>query len=332
MIEHLDTVTLKTGEKVAASVVIGPEPAWAERVEQLLIHKGDFWNWQNSQVLRQNLGLDAHFYLLHRNGQPFANIMTIEHNGVGLFGHVWTNPADRQKGASRQLMTLQMAHFQQRGGQALFLGTGYDSVAYHIYTRFGFESIEPGSGLMHYYAEGQTQFEATYFAEGETKIMPLAWTHWPASAALFMGDFPGVVRCAPLKLFGRSNTEGPFLRVLYPQKDKAAPPRSYVLQNTTTSALVGFTTWDWHPLWPDTCLLDLYCHPNYWGQGSDLFAALTLPAAQRYIAYGDAGCVTKHQVLLEHGFQQTHVLHHRLASGVNQMADGDVIIFEKYNV
>ena len=207
MYQQLGTIKLKSGETVEAGVVRGLDLAWSQRVQKLLWHKGDPWNWQNTQVLENDLGLDVNFYLLHRDGDPFANMMTIELAGVGHFGHVWTQPADRQQGTSRSLMGLQMQDFAVRGGKALFLGTGYDSSAYRIYAAHGFASIEPESGYMAYYSQSQQEFEAAYFAPGQVEVQPLAWRHWPASVALFLGNFAGLVRCAPLQLIGRSSTK-----------------------------------------------------------------------------------------------------------------------------
>ena len=101
-----------------------------ERIEALLGHKGEEWQWQNSRCARDDLGIDVYYYILHRDGVPFANMMTAECAGVGHFGHVWTRPEDRRKGAADQLMGLQMEDFRGRGGRALYLGTGFDSAAY----------------------------------------------------------------------------------------------------------------------------------------------------------------------------------------------------------
>jgi len=342
MIEELGQVTLKSGETVEASLIIGPEVAWAERLEQLLQHKGDPWNWQNSEVLRAELGIEAYFYVLHRAGEPLANIMTVELAQVGIFGHVWTNPEDRQKGASSRLMQRQMDHFRVRGGQALFLGTMFDSVAYHMYEKFGFHSIEPQSGSMAYYAHSQAEFEAAYFAQGETEIQALAWSHWPASPALFMGDFPGLVRCVPLRLLGRQTPEGALLSLLHQEKRRAQetpdeeagvsqkrPSRAMVLQNKATTAVVGLAVWDWHPFWPDTCLVDVYCHPDYWAQAGPLLTSLDLPKANRYIAYSDVQSPEKDQVLLQAGFRQTATLAGRFPEAVAKTTLLDVILFEK---
>ncbi|MCY3789352.1 MAG: GNAT family N-acetyltransferase, partial [Gemmatimonadetes bacterium] len=162
MYQHLDRITLKSGEAVQAGVVQGPDLDWAECVETLLSHKGPSWRWGNEQVLRTQTGLDVFFYLLHRDGDPFANIMTIEYRGVGLLGHVYTRPEDRRQGAAMQLMACLMEHFRQRGGQALFLGTGYDTSPYHIYQANGFVGVEPESGYMDYYSTSQDEFDRNY--------------------------------------------------------------------------------------------------------------------------------------------------------------------------
>ena len=99
MYEPVDMITLKSGERVEVGVVKGPDPDWAERIEALLEHKGETWRWGNTMVLRERLDVEAHFYILHRGGIPFANMSTVETRGVGIFGHVFTKPEDRRKRA-----------------------------------------------------------------------------------------------------------------------------------------------------------------------------------------------------------------------------------------
>ena len=170
MYTALGSVHLKSGEKVEIGVVSGPDLEWAERVEKLLGHKGPVWQWQNSATVRRELGIEPCFYLLHRQGEPLANVATFTYRGVGHFGHVWTRPADRRQGAASQLMGLQMAHFGMQGGKALFLGTGYDSAPYHIYASHGFVGLEPKSGQMEYYAQSKARFEAEYFAKEAVQV------------------------------------------------------------------------------------------------------------------------------------------------------------------
>ena len=106
MYEGLGHVVLATGEQVEVGVVIGPDAEWTERLERLLGHKGEPWNWQNRQVLTTDVGIGSRFYVLHRGGMPFANIMIAELSGVGILAHVWTKPEDREKGACSNLMRV----------------------------------------------------------------------------------------------------------------------------------------------------------------------------------------------------------------------------------
>lgn len=332
MYKSLGNVTLKTGETVAAGVVIGPDPAWSERLVGLLYHKGEPWNWQNAQVLDRALGLDVFFYILQRDGVPFTNIMTVELGGVGLFGHVWTKPEDRQKGASSRLMQLQMADFVERGGQALFLGTGPGSVAYRMYAGFGFQPIKPHSGYMAYYRQDQATFEANYFTTASLVVEPLTWRHWPTSVPFFLGDFPGLVRCAPLQLVGRQSSEGALLPALIESEERQreqTAPNTVVLRNQSTHAVMGLAAWRWDPLWPETCLVDLYCHPQVWSQAGDLLAALELPAADSYLAYVDEGWAAKVHALNAAGFRQTARLPRRIRTQATGEIAIDVLVFEK---
>ena len=309
MYTSMGPVVLKSAERVEMGVVRAPDIEWAPRLEELLAHKGDPWVWQNATVLREDVGIEARFYILHRDGLPLANIMTAELAGVGIFGHVWTQPPDRRQGAASAAMERLMADFRRRGGKALFLGTGFDSPAYHIYRRFGFESIEPGSGYMACYATSGDEFDSEYFAPGPAEIQELDWPHWPASAALFMGDFPGAVRCAPLGLVGRKSTEGPLLGPI--RAERARPngrddmsTRALALVSKATTAVLGLAVRKAHPLWPQTGLVDVYCHPAAWSAAGDLLAGVLSGATPRCVAYTDAACQAKADVLSAAGFAE----------------------------
>ena len=39
-------------------------------------------------------------------------------------------------------------HFEENGGRAIFLGTGFGNIAFRLYENFGFEPVEPKSGYM----------------------------------------------------------------------------------------------------------------------------------------------------------------------------------------
>jgi hypothetical protein len=329
MIELQSSVTLSTGEKVEAAVINCPDLLWAERIETLLSHKGEPWNWQNSQFLRDNVGFETRFYVLHRNGLPFANVLLSEGNRLGIVNHVWTVPEDRQKGSSSALMRLVINDFKQRQGQALFLQAGFGEVAYHMYRNFGFESIEAESGYMHWYANSEKEFLASFFIDGQTKITPLAWRHWLTIQPLLQGADECITRVLALKHIGRRTTEGSFLTLLkdeFANRARGENPRAYVLE-LSSGAVVGFVMWSWHPLWPDTGLIDVYCHLRYWSKARELLNRLELPKADRYLAYAD--CETKKRVLLEYGFKETIMLKNRAATTWTKAVFNDVSVFEK---
>ena len=332
MYRELGDIKLKSGETVQSGLVTAPDREWEARIVKLLSHKGEPWNWQNAQVLREDTGVEARFYVAHRDGRPLANVMTVQVAGAGCLGHVFTVPEDRRKGAITHIMARQMDDFRARGGEALFLGTGFDSAAYHIYRRFGFRGVEAGSGDMEYYATSRKDFEATYFAPGEAEILPADWRYWPASGALFLGDFPGRVRCAPLKLFGRALTEGSMLSVIRREGERregGEPPRVLALQSRASTAVVGLAAWAEHPLWPHTCLLDVYCHPNWWHLAAELIGSLSLPDADRCVAYGDPTCPAKIDALAAVGFQQTGTIPNRLATDCAKTGFVDALALER---
>jgi GNAT superfamily N-acetyltransferase len=329
MLESQSPINLSTGEQVEVAVITCPDLMWAERVEKLLAHKGEPWNWQNSQFLREDVGFETRFYLLHRDGVPFANTLLSESACVGIVNHVWTNPEDRQKGASKSLMQIVIEDFKRRKGEMLVLQAGYGEVAYHMYKKFGFESIEPESGYMDWYANDKKQFIQKYFAVGEAQLQPLQWKHWLSIQPLLQSEDDCITRLVALKHIGRRTTEGPFLSLLqdeFTRRANGEEPRAYVLE-TTTTAVAGFALWSWHPLWLDTCLVDVYCHSGYWDKAKELLDVLELPSADRYLAYAD--CEAKKKVLLAKDFKESAVFKNRVATPWTKKAFSNVAMFEK---
>lgn len=311
MYERLDDVRLKDGRVVECGVVAGPDLEWAGRVEPLLGHKGELWNWQNAQALRSETGLESRFYLLSLHGMPFANVCTFSAGGVGILGHVWTRPEFRRQGASTLLVQAAMGDFARRGGEALFLGTNPDGPAYEIYKRHGFADVSLGSGRMAWYARGQEAFDSTWFAGGATRIEPLAWKHWPAAAPLFLRTGPGLVRCAPLRVFGAELIEGPLLPAIQAQLQRQADgqgPCAVVLTAPASQAVLGLALWMPDGQWPSTCVVDVFCHEGHWDQAGAMLEALAFPPGRRLVAYGEASCPAKQAALQAAGFARAGVL------------------------
>jgi hypothetical protein len=257
--------------------------------------------------------------------------MTCEVNGVGIFGHVFTRPEDRRKGAFSKLMELQMNHFRGRGGRALFLSTGFDTSPYRIYARHGFKGIEDKSGYMDYYRATREEFESSWFASGPTEVQPLAWVHWPVSAPLFMGDFPGRVRCARLGMIGRCSSEGHLLKLLFEERLPAEgrKPGALVLRSKSGGAVVGFAASGRHPIWSVLCLVDVFCHPSFWDKAGDLLAALELPSQGHLVAYADVGWTAKARVLRRAGFKRTATLSRWAPQDAARTGFADVAVYEK---
>ncbi len=331
MQEDIGAVVLDSGERVEAAVLFAPDPVWTAPLMGLLGHKGEPWNWGNLEVLGKPAGVDARFYVLHRNGIPFSNIMTSEVDGVGVLGHVFTRPEDRRKGACDKLMGLQMEHFRAHGGKALFLGTGFESPAYRIYARHGFHGLEENSGYMEYYAATREEFEAAWFAPAATGIEPLTLAQWPILAPLCAGGFQGQVRFARLGMIERSDGDGYILRLLYDERlpVEGKTPGAFLLRSRQSGAPVGFAAVGNHPIWAELRLVDLFCHPDFWDRVGDLLAALPLPSGGHFIAYADAGWTEKERALRGAGFRQTALLARWAPKSPAKRAFIDVAVYEK---
>lgn len=326
MFQNLGQVDLKSGERVQMGVVIAPDATWADRIEQLLVHKGEPWNWQNSEILRMDVGVDARFYILHREGNPFANIMTVEANGVGILGHVWTKPADRRKGAISLLMEQVMNDFRERSGKALCLGTTFDSPPFYIYRSFGFEEIEAASDYMMYYADSRQVFEKAFYQEGPLDISPLAWRDWPLLPFLFTSDFPGVVRCAPLRLFGRQSSEEGILPLL---QNPGKYAHAAVLRHQETYTPFGFAACLPDAVWPNMMTIDVYCVPGYWSSAAALLEQLHLPQNKPCVAYNDASCPEKTAFLNEAGFTESGCLKQWVTVDAARTQAVDLLVYRR---
>ena len=315
MYEKLGDVTLKNGEEVELGVVKGPDADWAGRIDDdLLAHKGPTWRWGNRIALEVDLNWDALFYILHRGGVPFSNVMTIEFDGVGILGHVYTKPQDRRQGAASEIFTGLMADFEKRNGRALILGTGYDSPPYHIYRSFGFDGLEPKSGLMAFYRPSEDVFRKDYFKAGDVVVERLAPEHYPGMPVLFSGAFGRVVRSVgSMRLFGLGSSEGPLIPLLKDELERLEEGkaiRTSVAHVKETSSVVGVATIDRDPVWPGTCVVDVFCHPEFWTHAGALLDQITWPDAHRYVAYCDVGWQEKETALGEAGFEREATLKH----------------------
>jgi GNAT superfamily N-acetyltransferase len=308
MVATLDHQPLKSGESLEVGLVTAPDAELAPRIGSLLAHKGPEWQFHMESALRGETGsLQTRYYLGLLSGEPVANVMTVESGGVGILGHVFTQPEHRRKGICRAIMGRVMEDFRGRGGQVLLLGTGYESAPYWIYHAFGFRSLK--GGFMRYAADPAGTFERDWFAPAPVRAQPLEWRHWPLLALLGAQSEGERLRSAAWRLFGIGNLETPVVRSL--EARAAGRGVDGVVRESERGAVVGCATL--HPTgsgingWPGVWLLDLFTHPSYNASCTDLLDAIALPAG-KILCYVSVDAAHKAEVLEAAGFEREGLL------------------------
>lgn len=314
MYRRLGRETLKTGEVMEVGCVEPPAEQWRERVENSLIHKPDIWRYHIKKAVRgQTDDLQNYFYVGHLDRDIITGVMTVEHNRVGILGHVYTHPEHRRKGACSRLMKHQMDDFRSRGGGVLLLGTGYRTPPFRIYESFGFEGIMGKSGCMRYATE--EDFEEKYYAPGDVSVREVRWEDWPAANLLTCQPGADVLRTVafgvPYAGVGRFSSEEAFLYLMQ-GREQDSRRRAWSAESASGS-LVGIAM-----LTPDlrfaggVHLLDLIVHENFWEQAGTILEQIEWPEA-KVQCYTDLGCPAKVEALEAAGFTQEALLAKQLA-------------------
>jgi RimJ/RimL family protein N-acetyltransferase len=317
MYRELTEAKLKSGEHLEIGVVMGPDGEYANKITPFLGHKPGEFKWHIERSVKEKLDdLETYYYIGKLGDEIVANIMTVEHIGVGILGHVFTKPEHRRKGACTVVMREQMDDFRRRNGRALYLGTGYDSPPYHIYKGLGFVGFIPGSGFMRYFVD--SSFESEWFTSTEAKVKDVEWHDWPKMTALtgiLGGDW---LRCVMLPMYGPTNFEGGFLG-LKMELENDRKYQAFKLLESETGAIVGFGSLAddrrWHG---NTALLDLFVHPDHWGSGGKLMEALDLPS-KKIQCYADPSSVEKISLLERFGFERETVLKRQIVKGDEEL-------------
>jgi GNAT superfamily N-acetyltransferase len=296
----LSHAVLKDGTKVEVRLVMPPEPGWADRMHCFLKHKGMPWqmHWLEAFAGRCDV-LETRFFLLVTDGEPISNIMTAETAGIGIFGHVYTKPRWREKGAASILMRAVSEDFASRDGIALYLGTGYDTMPWRLYAKFGFEGIAPGLGLMRWVR--QPERLVALFGGERLSVRPLRWGDWPLLQCLSLQAGGDYVKNMSLKRFGLSDMEGPLL-TLMERMQKSGGIQAAVVTNGA-GMVVGFGTAT--PLdasLTDYVLVDLFAHRAAAPALGLLVRGLELPADKPVLAVIDEASAQRKQALAEAGF------------------------------
>lgn len=324
MYDKLGEVVLKTEERMEVGVITSPDEHHAEEMKQFLGHKGGNWEWHIERCVTEVLdALETRFYVGKLDGHVITNIMTVEHEGVGILGHVFTLPNQRRKGACKGVMGYQMEHFRQRTGRALYLGTGYNSHPYYIYHSFGFESVYPESGFMKYYVN--EDFEERYFAPAPTQPKPIEWHDWPKVTALSGIVGWDALRSLKWGVYGPTNMEGGFLGFKHDLETEDVYEDAKLLM-TSDDAIVGWATVSRDERWqPATAVLDLFFHPNFADEVPTLLSAVRFPEL-KIQCYVDSGAEKKASVLEASGFTCEGQLKNQFAYGGQHY---DVLVFAR---
>jgi GNAT superfamily N-acetyltransferase len=300
MDQLLSTTVLKEGTAVTVHLVMPPEASLAYKMHSFLKHKGMPWqmHWLEAFAGRCDC-LETRFYLLMIEGEPISNIMTVETCGIGILGHVFTRPAWRGRGAASILMRVVCDDFASREGTALYLGTGYDSVPWRLYRKYGFEGFIPNAGLMQWIRRPQ-RLDAMFGPEGLT-VRPVCWGDWPLLHCLFVQEGNDVVKNIALRRFGQADMEGGFL-ALQERMRANAEMKVAVATNAAGMTVAFGTATPLDAMFTDYVLVDLFAHPAAVAALGSLLEALHLPKDKPLLALVDESSSRRRRALESAGF------------------------------
>lgn len=280
MYTRLGDELLKTGERMEAGVVLGPDAEWLPRMVPFLGHKNPEYRAHIRGALEGPLDdLRTRFYVGTVEGEVISQIMVVGDRGAGILAHVYTHPDHRRKGACSRVMQHQMQDCRRAGFRVICLGTGYDSAPYWIYHSFGFRSIAPESGRMKWVAAPGAEEEL--FRPGPAAVREAGWGDWGYFDLLgFQPVQLGeeLPRSPVLGAKGQDSLEGRYV-AFQARRGRESQIQARVLVSES-GATVG-----WAFLAPDThwyrdvWLVDLYTHPNFEDRLPNLAAALEWPDA-----------------------------------------------------
>lgn len=324
MYTQLSEKKLRSGESMEVGVVLAPDDRFADAVKPLLGHKpANFQRHLDEAFADRILGLETRFYLGLLNDRPICNIMTVEYNGVGILGHVFTTPDHRRKGACRLVMTEQMSDFKNRNGRFLTLGTGFDTHPYWIYHSYGFRSVIPKSGHMKYAAD--ENFERDFFKAGDADVVEPDWREWPILNVLCAQAGLPILRNIGLHHIGPQNFEGGYLTMM--ENISGDVDHQARLLMSEHGAVTGYATLMPDPRWHgEVMLLDFFVHPAFAANGHTLLESVPLPDTRKIQCFTESDADWKIAALLEEGFDHEATLRGQLHNGEQRI---DVEIYER---
>jgi GNAT superfamily N-acetyltransferase len=278
------SVKLANGELLECRIIDDPDDDDVPQLSELLGHKGGIWEfhleqWRTEEAKR----LGTRFYVASIGADLVANIMVLSHRGLGLMGHVFTRPEHRRKGICDVLMDYHMEDWRKHDGDALFLGTGFESSPYRIYERHGYRAVPGRPGSMWWspdISDIDELWSSIYADAARADVEDLAWQHWPSLNAFTHWPGEQMVRNVSWGIYGVSSSEGEFLEIKL-DTEQTDSTQAKVLE-TRDGHVCGLATlaperrWGKHA---GTWLFDLYVHPDAGECAEDLIKDFTWPDA-----------------------------------------------------
>ncbi len=301
-------VELGNGETLECRKVTEPKDGDAEAILHLLGHKGSPWlhhieRWAAGEIKR----LETRFYTGSIAGIGVGNIMTVEHKGIGLMGHVCTDPKHRRKGICNALMEYHMNDFRKREGTILCLNTGYRSPAYMIYERHGYRPIPGRPGSMWWspaYWDVESPFDELHLYDDLSRadIIDPQWHHWPTMNLFTHLPTEQVVRSVNYGVFEVHHSEAAFLQMML-DAHEGGDVQVKVLE-TSEGHVAGFASLAPDSRWGkagENYVFDIFVHPGTYGYIPDVVKSFRWPDGHVlvYVAETDSQVIEQ---LAECGF------------------------------
>jgi GNAT superfamily N-acetyltransferase len=122
-------------------LILGPSPARWQALEELLGHEDEAWldDLRKRVVEGVDRSQDA-VAVIPDGGNLLASGCIRRRHDIGVLGHLFTSPTQRQRGRARLLLQALLSWFDMSGGKWLYL-TGPAELAEGLFEKFGFRVL-----------------------------------------------------------------------------------------------------------------------------------------------------------------------------------------------
>lgn len=122
-------------------LILGASPTHWQAVEELLGHEDGVWLDDLRKRLVEGVdGTQDALAILSDGGNLLASACIRRRHDTGVLGHLFTCPAQRQRGRARLLLQALLSWFDMTGGKWLYL-TGPSQLAEGLFEKFGFRVL-----------------------------------------------------------------------------------------------------------------------------------------------------------------------------------------------